>query len=101
MSKHEQQEAKDGLQHERKGGSGGRGKLLLAGFSGGIVGTIAGLLLAPWRGAETRQKLKETAAAAGRTAKENATAAKEKVGELVRRKMSGKAEEATPGDDGK
>ena len=40
----------------------GHGKLLLAGLVGSVVGAVGALLLAPWRGAETRQKVKEGAA---------------------------------------
>ena len=51
----------------------GRGKLLLVGALGSILGAAAALLLAPWRGAEARKKLKEGAAKAGAAAKEKAT----------------------------
>jgi len=64
----------------------GHGKLLLAGLVGSVVGAVGALLLAPWRGTETRQKVKEgaaklkesalkakdSAAKAGATAKERA-----------------------------
>jgi gas vesicle protein len=83
---------------EHMPGGGGRGKLILAGLLGSIIGAVAGLLLAPWRGAETRRKLKEAAATASTAAAEKAKAAREKATEaLRRRKQAGEEEEAEQG----
>jgi gas vesicle protein len=68
-----------------------RAGLLLVGLAGSIAGAAAALLLAPWRGAETRRRLKEAAVAAGTGAKEKALSLKEKVSGLQR---AGEDEEA-------
>lgn len=87
-------------QREKSGRSGGRGGLLVVGFLGAVAGAVAGLLLAPWRGAEARAKLKEGARKAGAAAKEGAVkagaagaAAKEKLTAALRRGESEEEDE--------
>jgi hypothetical protein len=77
-------------ERETEKSSGGRGKMLLAGLLGAVTGAVAGLLLAPWRGADARRKLKESAAAA-----------KDKVGTaiLYRRRGETAEEEGEEEDD--
>ena len=66
-------------------GAGGRGRVLLAGVLGSIVGAVTALLLTPWRGAEARRKMKDAASAAGASAKEKGAAARAKAADVVRR----------------
>jgi gas vesicle protein len=66
-------------------GTTSRAGLLLVGLAGSVIGAAAALLLAPWRGAETRRRLKEAAATAGSAAKEKASALKDKADSLLRK----------------
>jgi gas vesicle protein len=82
-------------QEERKVPRTGR-KLLLAGLLGSVLGAVAGLMLAPWRGADARRKLKDAAGAAGASAKEKGAAVREKAGaalQRIRDKHGGKESE--------
>lgn len=61
------------------------GKVLVAFFLGGVAGALAGLLLAPASGAETRKKIKETSLEAKAKALEKIESAKGEAAELVTR----------------
>ncbi len=68
------------------------GKIVIAFFAGATIGAVAGLLLAPSSGAETRQKIKDATI----TAKDKAV---EKIGE-VKDKAAEKIGEAKEGAAG-
>lgn len=74
-------------------------KLFLVGLLASIGGAVAGLILAPWRGAETRRKLREMAAAAGTAAKDKAGAAKDKASELIHRGTQDESRGRSAADD--
>ena len=61
------------------------GKIVVFFFAGSIAGALAGLLLAPKSGAETRQKIKKTSSDAGDKVKETFDDAKSRVVNLFSR----------------
>lgn len=63
----------------------GTGKIVVAFFAGGVAGALAGLLLAPRSGAETRQKIKQTSSDAGDKVKEKLEGAKSGIVSLFSR----------------
>jgi len=68
------------------------GKIVIAFFAGATVGAIAGLLLAPSSGAETRQKIKDATITAKDKAVEKIGEAKEGASSILSRgkeKVSG------------
>lgn len=54
---------------------------LVAGAIGSVLGAGAALLLSPWRGAETRERLRGGASKFGATAREKARSAMDRVKE--------------------
>jgi gas vesicle protein len=85
-------------EEEKEAGQARRGALLVVGLLGTVAGAVTGLLLAPWRGADTRRKLREAAATASAALKEKGQAAKDKAGEVIRRRTNEKDDDRAKDD---